>query len=54
MKKWYKKISQSFLRKDEVEDQDTTPAVEKEEIKDIEAISSVVEQEDTTKTQKNK
>ena len=40
MKKWFTKIGQSFLRKDE--------------IKDKEAIPPAVEQEDITKAQKNK
>ena len=37
MKKWFKKIGQSFLRKDEEEIKDkkaVPPAVEQEEIKD--------------------
>ena len=27
MKKWFKKIGQSFLRKDEAKDQDATPTI---------------------------
>ena len=39
MKKWFKKIGQSFLRKDEAKDKEAIPpAVEQVEIKDKEAI----------------
>ena len=67
MKKWFKKIGQSFLRKDEARDKEVTPAVEQEEIKDKEVTPAVeqeeikdkevtpaVEQEESTKKQKNK
>ena len=70
MKKWFKKIGQSFLKKDEAKDKEAiSPAVEQEEIKDKEAISRAIEQEeikdkeaispaveqvDKIKTQKNK
>ncbi len=45
MKKWFKKIGQSFLGKDEAKDKEATPAVEQEDIKDIES-TPAVEQED--------
>ena len=34
MKKWFKKIGQSFLRKDEAKDKKLPPAVEQVEIKE--------------------
>ena len=52
MKKWFKKIGQSFLRTDEAKDKEAISAVKQKEIKDKEAIPAV-ELEDTTKTQKN-
>ena len=55
MKKWFKKIGQSFLRKDETKDKEAIPpTVEQVETKDKEAIPPAVEQEDTIKIQKNK
>ena len=48
MKKWFKKIGQSFLRKDEAKTKEATPAVEQEEIKAKEA-PPAVEQEIKTK-----
>ena len=45
MKKWFKKIGQSFLRKDEAREKDATHAVEQKEIKD-EDITLVVEQKE--------
>ena len=65
MKKWLKKIGQSFLREDEAKDKEAfppaveqveikdkeafPPAVEQVEIRDKEAIPPAIEQEDTTK-----
>ena len=55
MKKWFKKIGQSFLIKDEAKDKEAiSPAVEQVEIKDKEAISPAVKQKDITKRQKDK
>ena len=52
MKKWFKKIGQSFLRKDEAKDKETIPpAVEQEEIKNKEAIPPAVEQEEIKDTE---
>ena len=43
MKKWFKKIGQSFLRKDEAKDKETIPpAIEQVETKSKEAIPPVV------------
>ena len=52
MKKWFKKIGQSFLIKDEAKDQDATLTVE-QEIKDNED-APTVKLEEVTKTQKYK
>ena len=55
MKKWFKKIGQSFLRKDETKNKEAiSTAVEQVETKNKEAIPTAVEQVDITKTQKNK
>ena len=35
MKKWFKKIGQSFLRKDEAKEKEATPTVEQKEIKEL-------------------
>ena len=43
MKKWFKKIGQSFLRKDEAKAKEAPPAVEQEEIKAEEANPLVTE-----------
>ena len=53
MKKWFKKIGQSFLRKDEKQEiKEIPPAVEQEEIKDKEAIPPAVEQEEIKEAKK--
>ncbi len=46
MKKWFKKIGQSFLRKEEIKAKEAIPAVEQKEIKDKEVIPPAVEQEE--------
>ena len=45
MKKWFKKIGQSFLKKDEAKDQEAIPAVEQKDRKNQEVIPAV-EQKD--------
>ena len=52
MKKWFKKIGQSFLRKDEIKDKDASPTVH-QEIKDKDTTPTVdqeIKAKDTTPT----
>ena len=49
MKKWFKKIGQSFLSKDEAKAKEVIPAIEQEEIKAKEAIPAIEQEEIKTK-----
>ena len=51
MKKWFKKIGQPFLKKDEAKEKETTPTIEQKEIKEKETTPLVtqVEEKETKK-----